>query len=142
MALKNGIFSLALGALLFGLTAQAQDAHDASSVDAQEQGFRGSPQAPSYSSGRNRMPQPRPQPNRQGRYELKQVKQWVPARYEQVWVGQDCSDRSHRYVTRCEPGHYEQRKVPGHYETMEEWVWVPAPQRGHQGPVWGSVASR
>lgn len=120
MALKTGLFSLALGALLLGSTAQAADAlgeHDASSVVAQ--GFRGSRYG-------------HPSSNRNGRYELQMVKKWVAGRYEQVWVPQDCSDRSRRYIMKCQQGHYEQRWVPGHYEKVQEWVWVSAPRRGHR----------
>ena len=61
------------------------------------------------------------------------MQQWVAGRYEQVWVAQDCSDRSRRYIRKCEEGRYEQRWVPGHYEQVEQWVWVPAPRRGGYG---------
>lgn len=120
MALKTGLFSLALGALLLGSTAQAADArteHDASSVVAQD--FRG----PRYGH---------PTSNRSGRYELQMVTKWVAGRYEQVWVAEDCSDRSRRYIMKCQEGHYEQRWVPGHYEKVQEWVWVPAPRHGYR----------
>jgi hypothetical protein len=132
MALKTGLFSLALGALLLGSTAQASDAlaeHDASSVVAQD--FRG----PRYGQGGHddrgswRAP---PTSNRNGRYELQMVKKWVAGRYDQVWVAQDCSDRSRRYIMKCQEGHYEQRWVPGRYEKVQEWVWVPAPRHGYR----------
>jgi hypothetical protein len=70
--------------------------------------------------------------NRNGRYELRTVQKWVAGRYEQVWVPQDCSDRSRRYIMKCQEGRYEQRWVPGHYEKVQEWVWVPAPRRGYR----------
>lgn len=128
MALKTGLFSLALGALLLGSTAQAAE-HDASSVVAQD--LRG----PRYGQGgyndHGSWREP-PAPNRNGRYELQTVKKWVAGRYEQVWVPQDCSDRSRRYIMKCQEGRYEQRWVPGHYEKVQEWVWVPTPRRGYR----------
>ncbi|MDY7225893.1 hypothetical protein [Hyalangium rubrum] len=137
MALKTGFFSLALGALLLGSTAQAADAqaeHSASGVGAQTQSLRGS-----HGNGnRYRNPRPSPPANQQGRYELKVVQKWVPARYEQVWVPQECKYKPRRNTTKCEGGYYEQRQVPGHYEQVEEWVWVPASRYGR----WNAVASR
>lgn len=131
MALKTGFFSLALGAVLLGSTAQAADfqaEHDASSVVAQD--FRGSGPAWGSNGGRDSRRMPPPPANQNGRYELRQVQKWVAGHYDQVWVGQDCSDQSRRYIKKCEPGHYEQRWVPGHYEQVEEWVWVPGVRRG------------
>jgi hypothetical protein len=129
MALKTGFFSLALGALLLGSTAQAADAqaeHDASSVVAQD--FRG----PGWGNGSNGGHDNRrtPPPNQNGRYELRMVKKWVEGRYEQVWVPEDCRGGSRRYVRKCEGGHYAQKWVPGRYEQLEQWVWVPAPRHG------------
>lgn len=133
MALKTGFFSLALGALLLGSTAQAAGAqaeHDASSVVAQD--FRGSSQGWGSQGDRDYRRAPPAPSNQNGRYELRQVQKWVAGRYQQVWVAQDCSDQSRRYIKKCEPGRYEQRWVPGHYEQVEEWVWVPAPRRGYR----------
>jgi hypothetical protein len=134
MALKTGFFSLALCALLLGTTAQAagiQGEHDASSVVAQD--FRGG-SGPAWGTPSNtydsRRTPPPPPARQNGRYELRQVQKWVAGHYAQVWVGQDCSDQSRRYIRKCEPGHYEQRWVPGHYEQAEEWVWVPGVRRG------------
>lgn len=77
---------------------------------------------------------PRPVDSR-GRYALQTVQRWVPARYEQVWVPEQCYERGHGRgrghghgrggETRCRGGYYEQRMVPGRYETVQEWVWVP-----------------
>ncbi len=125
MALKTGILSLSLGALLLGSTALAADTqamHHASSPVAQD--FRG----PSRDNDRYRRPQPPSKSH--GRYELKRVKKWVPGQYQQVWVANDCSNSSHRYIRQCEGGSYQRRWVPGHYEMVEEWVWVPA-SRGY-----------
>lgn len=121
MALKFGLFSLALGAMLLGSTAQAADlkaVHDASSV------------AWNSNNGRDSRRAPTPPANQNGRYELREVKKWVEGRYDQVWVAQSCNDQSRRYIKKCEPGHYERRWVPGHYEKVEQWVWVPAPRHG------------
>ncbi|HZN95463.1 MAG TPA: hypothetical protein VFB81_22275 [Myxococcales bacterium] len=82
---------------------------------------------------------PRGHRRHQGRYELRTVQQWVPARYQQVWVPQQCSVRERQrgwwtqtgYV--CVPGHYDQRWVAGHYETAQQWVWV----RFDHGRRWG-----
>jgi hypothetical protein len=131
MALKTGFFSLALGALLLGSTAQAADAwaeHDASPVVTQD--FRGNGQDWGSQGKREYRRAPAPPSHQNGRYELRQVQKWVEGRYDQVWVAQDCREGSRRYIKKCEPGRYEQRWVPGHYEQVEEWVWVPAPRRG------------
>lgn len=133
MALKNGFFSLALGALLLGSTAQAADLqaeHAASSVEAQSQNFRGGYPPPGNSGSRYRNPRPAPPANQQGRYELKLVKKWIPARYEQAWIPQECKYKPRRNQTKCVGGYYEQKLVPGHYEQVEEWVWVPARGNG------------
>ncbi|MDY7232308.1 hypothetical protein [Hyalangium rubrum] len=183
MALKTGIFSLALSALLLGSTAMAQDTQ----VNTQQnltaapeaQAFHGGHDQPSYYDGRDdhgryddrrdrhdrhdrhdrrdrrgrfevhihtgnchHGPQPAPPQNEQGRYELRLTQQWVPGRYEQVWVPQDCRYRPRRAVTKCTGGYYDQRWVEGRYETVEQWVWVSAPWQRHSGSGWGAPASR
>ncbi|SET57510.1 hypothetical protein [Stigmatella erecta] len=132
MALKTGLSLLALGALFLGSAAHAapQASQHAASPATQSQHLRG------------RRPQPAPPANAQGRYELKSVKQWVPGYTEKVWVQRECRHSQHRRGERCEGGYYQQRQVPGHYETVEEWVWVPAPSRRPQGPAWNAWASR
>ncbi|WP_224362417.1 hypothetical protein [Hyalangium versicolor] len=144
MALKTGIFSLALGTLLLGTSALADDTqkfqpqHDASQVQAQ--GFRGGPDhSPSWGNppaqnpsrdGRwyRRTPQPAPR-NDNGRYELKLVQQWVPGSYDRVWVPESCSYRPRHGRSQCTGGYYTQQWVEGHYETVEQWVWVANPWR-------------
>jgi hypothetical protein len=54
------------------------------------------------------------------------VNKWVPGRYEQVWVEQNCKYKPRRNVTKCYGGYYDQRWVEGYYQTVQEWVWVPA----------------
>ncbi|WP_224244775.1 hypothetical protein [Hyalangium gracile] len=149
MALKTGFFSLALGALLLGSTAQADDTQksQAQQSDAQMQtkGFHGGSEhtyswgngdnreyrgAPSrdYSPGGRyyrRTPQPQAPRHQQGRYELKLVQQWVSGGYEQVWVPRECRNYGRRGRVQCTGGYYEQQWVDGHYETVEQWVWVP-----------------
>ncbi|HZH04429.1 MAG TPA: hypothetical protein VEY30_11645 [Myxococcaceae bacterium] len=75
---------------------------------------------------------PPPPPGRAyapGRYELRTVHRWIPARQEQVWVPEVCrSHPRHRWV-RCRPGYYQTRWVPGYQEQFQDWVWVPAPYR-------------
>jgi hypothetical protein len=162
MALKTGIFSLALGALLLGSTAQAddtqqfQDQQDDTQVQAQ--GFRGGDNQPrdnddnrQYGRGPDqdrgshgryrRMPQPQPPQNQQGRYELKLMQQWTAGRYEQVWVPQDCHYKPRWGASKCRDGYYDQQWVAAHYETVEQWVWVPARWQRHSGPEWGTPAS-
>ncbi|WP_224247319.1 hypothetical protein [Hyalangium gracile] len=152
MDLKTGIFSLAVGTLLLGSAARAEDTHLATAPEVQTQALRGGSEhtyswgqegssqaavAPTQQFAYNGQDRRRPQPpaprKEQGRYELKRVQQWVPGRYEQVWVKKDCRFVAPGYS--C-PGNYERQWVPGHYETVEQWVWVPAPRRG-QGPRWG-----
>lgn len=160
MALKTGIFSLALGALLLGSNAQADDTQNFSAgVEIQVEGFRGGydqnhrydddeynrqyghGQGHVHGSQCNHGPQPTPPRNRHGRYELQQVQKFVPGRYEQVWVPQECRYKPRRGVTKCRGGFYEQRWVPGHYETVEQWVWVPGRWQRSGGPEWTAPAS-
>lgn len=160
MALKTGISTLALGALLLGSAAQADDtqktqaAPQAEKTQIQAQGFNGSVSVTwgndhdRYSDGRydNRSDNrygndnrdyrrsPPPPQNQQGRYELRNVQQWVQGRYEQVWVPQDC--RNGRWGrTKCTGGYYDQRWVEGHYETAQQWVWVPYRWQHEASPV-------
>jgi hypothetical protein len=162
MALKNGIFTLALGALLVGTVAQADDTQTqqnfASDSDVQAQGLHGGYGQPYHwddddhrdrgyrrehvhSSRCNHGPQPTPPHNQQGRYELKLVQKWVPGYYQQVWVPQDCRYKPRRHVTKCTGGYYEQQWVPGRYETVEQWVWVPMEWRRDRGSHRGSPAN-
>lgn len=170
MALKSGIFTLVLGALLVGSTASAQDAQqnmNAAPNELQAQGWQGGGSEPyrwdddhghdGHERRRDRRglievhvhtdrchhgPQPTPPRNQQGRYELQLVQKWFPGRYEQVWVPQECRTKERRRttVTKCKGGYYEQRWVDGRYETVEEWVWVSTPVY-HRGPAWGTPAS-
>ncbi|MDC0714824.1 hypothetical protein POL68_40625 [Stigmatella sp. ncwal1] len=134
MALKTGLSLLALGAIFLGSAAQAgapQASQHAASPAAQPQSLR------------SHRPQPTPPVNaQQGRYELKSVKKWVPGHTEKVWVQRECKPLRSRRGERCEGGFYQQRQVPGHYETVQEWVWVPAPAHRKQGPEWNAWASR
>lgn len=153
MALKTGIFSLALGTLLLGSTARADDndfqtQHDGTQV--QSHGFHGGYGQPYraplqvhvHSGACRHGPQPTPPQNQNGRYELRLVQQWVPGRYEQVWVPEQCNYKPRRGVKKCRAGYYDQRWVEGHYETAEQWVWVPS-RRHHRssGPEWSTPAS-
>jgi hypothetical protein len=143
MDLKTGIFSLALGTLFLGSAARAEgpqqfQAPQYNGAQVQAQGFRGTP-SQTYSWGHadydhNRRddrwyrhtPQPPAPYHQHGRYELKYVQQWVPGRYDQVWVPQDCSYRPRWGSPNCTGGYYNQQWVDGHYETVEQWVWVRA----------------
>ena len=167
MALKTGIFSLALGALLLGTSAMADDnqfqAQQYGDDQAESQGFRGGYRGddrrddhrdgrwndhdrqygrPAYghvhSSDCRHGTQPAPPQNQQGRYELRQVQQWVPGRYEQVWVPQDCRYKPRWGTTKCRGGYYDQRWVEGHYQVAEQWVWVPYRWNRGTGPEWGT----
>lgn len=145
MALKTGIFSLALGALLLGSTARADDTlqlqASQNGLEVQVQGLH-SGTGPTYAWGNGgqryyrdgrwyrHSPQPSPR-NDHGRYELKYVQQWVPGGYEQVWVPQDCRSRPRWGRAQCTGGYYRQQWVEGHYESVEQWVWVP--YRSHRG---------
>jgi hypothetical protein len=137
MALKTGIFSLALGALLVGTAAQANDAytqqHFASGAEVHVQGHPGGFGVHVHTSRCNHTPQPAPPQNQHGRYELKLVQKWVPGYYQQVWVPEDCKYHPRRNVKKCRGGYYEQQWVPGRYETVEQWVWVPMEYRRHHG---------
>jgi hypothetical protein len=132
MALKTGLSLLALGALFLGSAASAapQAAQHAASPAPQTQNLRA------------HRPQPAPPAHQQGRYELQSVKTWVPGYTEKVWVRRECQPLPRHRGERCEGGYYQQRQVPGHYETVQEWVWVPAPARRPQGPEWNAWASR
>ena len=143
MDLKTGIFSLALGSLLLGSAARAEGTQQFQAplnngAQVQAQGFRGTP-SPTYSWGhadydQNRRddrwyrhtPQPPAPQHQHGRYELKYVQQWVPGRYDQVWVPQDCNYRPRWGSQNCTGGYYNKQWVDGHYETVEQWVWVRA----------------
>lgn len=125
MALKNGIFTLALSALVFiPVAATAADGswgpeHRATPIAVGEP-------APGRSSYRPPPPPARPShaQSRDGRYELQTVQTNVPGRYDRVWVAEQCT-YVRRHVRSCEPAHYEQRWVPGYTETSQQWVWVP-----------------
>jgi hypothetical protein len=148
MAYKLGLSTLAFGALLLGSsTAVAADWRGPTQADARwghedRGGWQSAPapqgQAFRYDGDDARTrryqgcrgpncdygPMPRPVDSR-GRYELQTVERWVPARYEQVWVPEQCVNRGRhgRYV-RCTPGYYDQQYVPGGYQAVTEWVWV------------------
>lgn len=154
MALKTGIFSLALGALFLGSAARADDAQiqlqwGNGGVEVQARGYHGGHGQPYHvpahdhvhSSHCNHGPRPGPPRNQEGRYELKLVQQWVPGRYEQVWVPEQCKYKPRWGTVKCRGGYYDQRWVEGHYETVEQWVWVPARWRQNSGPEWGTPAS-
>ena len=167
MNLKTGFFSLALGTMLIGSAALADDAQKPlvpQNNTAQAQGFRGAPeQTYSWGHGDDRQyrdrdydhdrrdydhdrwnrhtPQPPAPQNQQGRYELKYVQQWVPGRYEQVWVPRDCRYRPRWGTTQCIEGHYDQQWVEGSYQQVEQWVWVPSRWHRSSGPEWGTPAS-
>jgi hypothetical protein len=161
MALKTGIFSLALGALLLGSTAQADDnqfqTQHYGDEQAESQGFRGGYRQDGRWNDHDREygrpvyghthgsdcyhgAQPVAPQNQQGRYELRLVQQWVPGRYEQVWVPQDCRYKPRWGTTKCRGGYYDQRWVEGHYQTAEQWVWVPSRWNRNSGPEWTTQA--
>jgi len=143
MALKTGISTLALGTLLLGSTAALAD--DTRGWT-QTQGGAGwgiqvsvgntaaSAQwhhdAHVHTGSCNHGPAPRPPPRQDGRYELRPVQRWVEGYYEQVWVPEQCTHKPRRNVTKCRGGYYDKQWVPGRYETVQEWVWVPAPRWG------------
>ncbi len=72
-----------------------------------------------------------PAPRADGRYELRNSQRWVAERYEQVTV-QQCVEKHHggwkHHFTQqvCYPM-TQTRLVPGYYQTVQEWVFVPAP---------------
>ena len=124
MALRNGLFTLALSALLFApVAARAADPswapqHGASPVVGQGVPAQGWHQAP---------PPPRPPSrgnDRAGRYELQTVYTSVPGHSERIWVAEQCAD-SPRHRRTCEPAHYERQWVPAHTQPSQQWVWVP-----------------
>ena len=85
---------------------------------------------PSYEEGRERYRSEGAWRNdgNAGRYEVRTVQQWVPGRYEQIWVGQQCWTHPSRWrgeVVRCRPGFYDNRWMPGHYQMVQTQVWVP-----------------
>jgi hypothetical protein len=147
MAFKLGLTTLAFGAMLLGSsTTFAADWRGPTQADARWGGqqTQGGWEAPNSQAFRyvdddaqtrrymgcrgpncNSGPMPRPVDSR-GRYELQTVERWVPARYEQVWVPEQCvaQGRRGRHV-RCTPGYYDQRYVAGGYQAVAEWVWVP-----------------
>ncbi|SEU37537.1 hypothetical protein [Stigmatella erecta] len=129
MALKSSIFSLALGTLLLGSSALAQEAQrvapGAAEPQLQAQGFRGG-HGPGHGGPSHHGPRPSRPSGQEGRYELQTVQVWSQGRYEQVWVPEQCHSRPRRGVKHCEGGYYQQQWVPGRYETVEKWVWVPA----------------
>lgn len=118
MALKNGLFTLALSALFFTPVAAmaADNYHSASPVVNNWAPERTSRRAP---------PPPPPSRARDGRYELQTVHTSVPGRYDRVWVAERCVT-TRRHMRTCEAGHYEQRWVPGYTESSQQWVWVPS----------------
>jgi len=78
--------------------------------------------------------EPRPdgyQGDRRGHYEQRVVQQWVPGRYQQVWVPEQCNTRFRQRgwyrsaANVCVPAHYAQQWMPGHYESTQQSVWVP-----------------
>lgn len=136
MTLQNGLFTLALSALLLAPAARAEDwgvQHEASPVAGGygaerfhgNGGYRPAPMPPPAQPSRSQWPR------EQGRYELQTVQRWVPGHYEQVWVGERC-DSGRRYIQRCVQGHYEQRWMEGYHQSVQEWVWVPF--RSRRGP--------
>lgn len=76
---------------------------------------------------------PRPPPSGEGRYELRTVQHWVEGHYEQVWVPERCRYKRNGQM-KCRSGFYEERYVPGRYESVQQWVWVPAPVRRYDLP--------
>jgi hypothetical protein len=151
MNLKTGIFSLALGTLLLGSTAMADDNQfqpqwNDNGTEAQAQGFHGgydsnyrAPiQVHVHTGACRHGPRPTPPQHQQGRYELRTVQQWVAGRYEQVWVPEQCHYKPRRGVTKCRGGYYDQRWVDGHYQNVEQWVWVPSRWHRNSGPEWNS----
>jgi hypothetical protein len=130
MTLQNGLFTLALSALLLAPAAARADdfrggQHDASPVGTSVRyGHTGGDYRPA--------PPPPPQPPRSrgprdsGRYELRTVQKWVPGHYEKVWVEETCKYKPRRDRVKCEGGYYEQRWVEGYNQSVQEWVWVPS----------------
>jgi len=134
MNLKTGIFSLALGTLLLGSTAMADD----NQFQPQWNNHGAPIQVHVHTGACRHGPQPTPPQHQQGRYELRTVQQWVPGRYEQVWVPQQCNYKPRRGVTKCRGGYYDQRWVEGRYQAVEQWVWVPSRWHRNSGPEWQS----
>jgi hypothetical protein len=144
MALKTGIFSLALGTLLLGSTARADDnqfqaQQYGDDTQAQAEGFRGGyGQVHVHTDACRHGPQPAPPQGQQGRYELRDTQQWVPGRYQQVWVPEQCRFRPRHGYSTCRAGYYDQQWVEGHYETTQQWVWVPYRWNRNTGSEWGT----
>lgn len=149
MALKTGFSTLVLGTLLLGSSAALADGthgwtqtqgsagwsvevsvgNRAPSQWQHEEVHSGTAyQAHVHTGGCNHAPAPRPPPRQDGRYELQTVQRWVEGYHSQVWVPERCDYKPRRNVTKCRGGYYEQQWVPGRYETVQEWVWVPAPR--------------
>lgn len=76
--------------------------------------------------------------DRRGRYELRNVQQWVPGQMTQVYVPGACVRSPSGFAQICSPGRYETRQGPGYYRTVQQWVWVPF-DSGHR---WGRHGRR
>jgi hypothetical protein len=121
MALKNGIFTLALGALLLGSTAMAQDAHDA---DAQLQAQQSPPpgaetNAQGFHGGdRHERRWDRDRDDRERRHHR-------PGRVEVHVHNGYCNHAPQPPPPQYQQGRYElklvQKWTPGYYQQ----VWVP-----------------
>src|SRR6185295_3979382 len=101
-------------------------------------------QQPTYQQPGIAVGEPRPdgyQGDRRGHYEQRVVQQWVPGRYQQVWVPEQCNTRFRQRgwyrsaANVCVPAHYAQQWMPGHYESTQQSVWVPYSFHNHH--QWG-----
>jgi hypothetical protein len=124
MTLQNGLFTLALSALMLApVAAKAEDVRLGGPHEATPMG----PPRVEQRYGDSRPAPPPPVPERarwqrsDGRYELQDR-----GHYERFWVERTCFDSPYGYQARCVPGHMEQR-------------WVPGYSRGHGERAWGPV---
>ncbi|MFL5319646.1 MAG: hypothetical protein ACJ790_08300 [Myxococcaceae bacterium] len=64
-----------------------------------------------------------------GHYELRTVNEFVPGRYDQVWVPASCTYQrwghwGHHGRQVCSPGYYTQQWIPGRYVETSKYVFV------------------
>lgn len=86
----------------------------------------------------NNLPPPPPPREPTGHYEVRTVSEFVPGRYDQVWVPPSCVTRYHgrwgRHVRQvCNPGYYTQQWIPGRYVDVQKTVWVQDSQQYQYG---------
>ncbi|HYV46386.1 MAG TPA: hypothetical protein VFA20_16065 [Myxococcaceae bacterium] len=145
MSFKMTLVGAALTLSMAPLAARADDGYYQRQYDQQPQyNQQYQSQQPTYQQPGIAVGEPRPdgyQGDRRGHYEQRVVQQWVPGRYQQVWVPEQCNTRFRQRgwyrsaANVCVPAHYAQQWMPGHYESTQQSVWVPYSFHNHH--QWG-----